>query len=98
MKNQPLINLNSIITQSDDQVSAEIEEEAVMMSIEQGKYYGLDEIGTRIWKLIEQPQSVSKLLETLLSEYDVDNKTCEKDVLSLLNGLLEENMISIQNT
>jgi hypothetical protein len=95
MENQVSINLKSIVVQSNDQVSAKIDEEAVMMSIEQGKYYGLDEIGTRIWKLLEQPQSVSEILKTLMKEYEVDNETCEKDVLNLLNGLFKEKLISV---
>ena len=98
MTNQPSISLNSIVVQSDGQVSADMDNEAVMMSIEQGKYYSLDEIGTRIWSLIEQPQSVSNILELLLSEYEVDRETCKNDVINLLYGLLEENLISIQDS
>lgn len=56
-----------------------------MMSIQNGEYYGLDDIGSREWELIEKPVKVSDLIDTLLERSDVDRGTCEKDVLKFLN-------------
>lgn len=49
------INLNSVVAQSEDQVSTELDGETVLMSIEQGNYYGMDKVLSRIWALIEKP-------------------------------------------
>lgn len=87
------IELSSIVRQGSDPVCAEVDGEMVMMSIEKGNYYGLDGIGTRIWQLIAEPVSVSKLCEILLTEFAVDRETCEADVLKFLARMEERNLI-----
>jgi len=67
------------------------------MSIENGEYYGLDDIGSRIWELIEKPVKVSNLIDTLLERFDVDRGTCEKDVLKFLNDLNGDNILVVGN-
>jgi len=67
-----------------------------MMSVENGKYYGLDDIGSRIWELIERPVKVSDLIDTLLERFDVDRETCEIDVLKFLNELNEDKILAVK--
>jgi len=86
MKNKK-ITTNTIISQIEEIVASDIDGETVMMSIENGKYYGLDDIGSLIWALIEKPIRVSDLIGTLLEKYDVDRETCESDVLTFLDKL-----------
>ena len=90
------ITLNSIVTQAEDQVSTDIDGEVVLMGIENGNYYGFDKILSRIWTLIETPTTISSLIEQLMQEYDVERSECESDVLSVLNEMLEDKLISIQ--
>ena len=89
------INLNSVVAQGEDQVSTELDGETVLMSIEQGNYYGMDKILSRIWVLIEKPITVSTLCDRLVDEYDVKRETCETDVLNVLNELAKENILKI---
>ncbi len=89
------INLNSVVAQSEDQVSTELDGETVLMSIEQGNYYGMDKILSRIWALIEKPIPVSTLCDRLIDEYNVERETCEQDVLNVLNDLTKENLLKI---
>ena len=65
------------------------------MSIEQGNYYGMDKILSRIWALIEKPVAVSALRDQLMNEYDVEQEVCEKDVLNVLNDLAKENLLKL---
>lgn len=89
------IKLSNIVSQSQQQVSTEVDGETVMMSVEQGKYYGLDDIGTRIWRLLEKPVLVSDMLEELRYEYDDNKNTCEQDLIELLNELYEDGLILV---
>jgi len=90
------LGINDIVTHSEDQVSTEIDGEVVLMGIESGNYYGFDEILSRIWNIIETPTSISSLIDQLIQEYDVDRNECETDVLSTLNELLKDDLISLQ--
>jgi hypothetical protein len=86
----------SVITRSCELVSSDIDGEVVMMSIENGKYYGLDKVGSRIWELLEDQFLVSDLIDKLLGEFAVDRDTCEKDVMFFLQKLAGDNMLEIQ--
>ena len=89
------ITLDTVISQSKDQVSTDLDGETVLMSIEQGNYYGMDQILSRIWAIIENPIKTSDLIEKLLKEYDVSREDCEKDVLKVLNELEDENLLEL---
>jgi hypothetical protein len=89
------IRLESVVVQITELVVAELDGETVMMSVENGKYYGLDEIGSYIWPLIKEPRSVKDVCELLLEEFDVDRQQCERDVLAFFNHLAEEKVIRV---
>ena len=89
------IGQDTVVAQIEELVSSDLDGETVMMSVENGKYYGMDAIGSRIWALIKQPCSVSELCDILLTEFNVARERCEKDVLIFLNKLAEDNLIRI---
>jgi len=90
------ITTETVISQIEEIVDSDIDGETVMMSIENGEYYGLDDIGSRIWELIEHPVKVSDLIDTLLERFDVDRETCEIDVLKFLNELNEDRILEVE--
>ena|SRR6185503_10402392 len=91
------ISVDSIVVAAQSQISSDVAGEAIILDLKAGIYYGLDAIATRIWSLIQQPRSVSYLLDTLLSEYEVDSFRCEQDLLVLLGQLADNRLITIQN-
>lgn len=89
------ISLSSMISRSGNQVSTELDDETVLMSIEQGQYFSMDGILSKIWTLVETPVKVSALCDALLEEYEVEREQCEKDVLDVLKELADEELIQI---
>ena len=55
----------------------------------------MNSVGSRIWTLIAVQHSVKDLISILLNEFDVDDKTCTDTVLDFLNGIYNEDLISI---
>jgi len=90
------LTTDTVICQIEEIVASDIDGETVMMSIQNGEYYGLDGIGSRIWELIEKPVRVSDLIDTLLEKFDVDRETCEKDVLKFLNELNKDRILEVE--
>ena len=88
-----IVEADSIVAQSTEQVAEEIDGEVVMMSIPRGSYYGLDGVGARIWGLINEPRRVSDLCEVLLTEYDVERASCETQVLRFLNDMVAQGLV-----
>lgn len=80
-----------------DQVSSNLGNETVILHIKTGSYYGLNEIGTRIWNLIQTPQSFSSVRNAILSEYDVAKPQLETDLETLFNDLLKKGLVEISN-
>jgi hypothetical protein len=91
------ITVNSIVVVTKDQVSADLSGEAAILNLKSGIYYGLDAVGARIWKLIQEPRSVNEINDALVQEYDVDPDRCEKDLLALLEELLSKELIEVKN-
>lgn len=87
------VDLESIVRQAKEPICAEVDNEVMMMSIENGSYYALDAIGARVWELIAEPRRVVELRDLLMTEFDVDSLTCETDILGFFNKLAEENLI-----
>lgn len=92
---EQVINENISVAQALDIVAAEMDGETLMMSIQNGMYYGLDEVGSRIWELISEPRRVSHLIDRLMEEYEVGRVPCQADTLDLLNQLYKEGLIRI---
>jgi hypothetical protein len=83
----------SIVTRSQGIVEAEADGEVVALNIDKGTCYGLNKVGSRIWSLIGEPKRIGDVCTTLISEYEVDGATCERQVLELLDELRAEGMI-----
>lgn len=96
MNEKHTIEMSTVITRTRSVVSADIDDnETVMMSVEQGMYYGMDFVGNCIWKLIERPLSISQLCDTLLERFDVTREVCYQDVLDFLHDLRKDGLIEI---
>jgi hypothetical protein len=67
-------------------------DESVILNLDSGVYFGLDEIGTRIWQLLEQ-RDVGEVCETLQSEYDVPAERVEADVTALIDRLSAKGLV-----
>ena len=91
------LSKDSILKKTDEIVESDIDGETVMMSIENGEYYGLDSVGSHIWELIQSPIKVSELVDTLLEKYNVDHNTCESDVMEFLNELNNNKILVVEN-
>jgi hypothetical protein len=87
------IALNNIIVQGKGNLVSVMDEEKVVLSIQNGRYYSLGQTGSKIWDIIEAPIAVNRLISTLVSEYDVEPAECEGQVISFLENLLVEGLI-----
>jgi hypothetical protein len=75
----------------------ELEGESVLLNIETETYFGLDDVGTRMWRQLTESPSIQLAYDALLSEYDVTPDTLKKDLGSLLEELFENGLIDFEN-
>jgi len=89
------IGADTIITRDNSPIAADMDGEIVMMSLERDNYYGLGETGSRIWNLLETPQSPQQLCAALTRVYQVDPATCQTDIQPFLEQLMQEKLIKL---
>ena len=89
--------LDSTIVRSPDQVSTDLGGEVVILSLQSPQYFGLGDVGARIWDIIREPKTVKEILETVLNDYDVEPERCERDLLAVLQELADEGLVEIEH-
>jgi hypothetical protein len=89
------INQTYLVKQKSDVVACDIDGETALMSLENGKYYSLDPIGSRIWGLLTTPRGMTEICAILLDDFEVEPDRCKQDVQAFLSNLLEEGLIEI---
>jgi hypothetical protein len=80
-----------------DQVTySEVANEMVLLNLDTGKYFGLDEVGARMYALLAEHKSLRQAYQTLLDEYEVDPDRLEQDLIVLVDDLVERGLVTIQ--
>jgi hypothetical protein len=90
-----MITLGSTIKAIPDHVSCEMAEEAVVLNVRNGIYYGLDTIGVAIWKLVQEGMTIEQVVNAITSEYDVDKERCAKDMIDLFTNMESYGLIEV---
>lgn len=78
---------------SDDVVFRILGDEAVILNLASGVYFGLDSVGTRMWQLMSEHASKDKVVEALLGEYEVEEKKLRDDLDDLIRQLSEKGLV-----
>ena len=71
----------------DGWLAAHVGDELVMMSAESGAYLGLNEVGARIWDIIETPTALPEICAALAIEFETTPDACRPDVEAFLGEL-----------
>lgn len=74
----------------------EVGSESVLLSLAAERYFGLDRVGTRIWRLLEADSSLQSAYDTLLREFEVAPDTLERELLGLVEQLSDAGLVRIQ--
>ena len=88
-----MLERTAVLRRTDDHVSAPLEESLVMMDIDAGKYYLLDDVAAFVWTRLATPTSVQTLVGELCSRYEVSSSRCEADVLPFLTELHQKGLV-----
>ena len=84
---------DQVFTVSSDVLFQEVSGETVLLDLASEQYFGLDEVGTRVWQLLNEGQSLGAMLDVLLDEYEVERERLEEDVRALLDSFIEAGLV-----
>ena len=91
----PMKKLPTNITLADDVLFKELQGEAVLLHLGSESYYGLDDVGTRMWQLLNEQHDMDDVVKKLLAEYDVEEASLRSDLAQLINQLADAGLIQV---
>jgi hypothetical protein len=89
------LSRSSKVVVSKDVVACDLGGETAMLHMKEGVYYGLNEMGTIIWDIIQKPITLQEVIENILDVYDVDEETCYADLEELIEQMAENKLVEI---
>ncbi len=89
------IELPARVVITPDVMAQEVGGETVLLVLATGHYYGLDEVGTRMWQLLGEQEDTATVVARLLEEYEVDEATLQQDLARLIIQLAEAGLLTI---
>jgi hypothetical protein len=87
------ISTETRLSRNPSLVHTELDGHTMMMSIEAGKYFSLNPIGSRIWQLIEHPVSAGDVVATLEHEFEIDAERCRAETFGFLERLVANDLV-----
>jgi hypothetical protein len=90
-----LTSLTSQVRFPADVMFREVAGQSVLLNLKSECYFGLDEVGTRIWSLLSECGSIQATYEALLAEYDAAPEVLRRDLLELIGKLAEQGLIEV---
>jgi hypothetical protein len=85
----------SVVVASRDVMTADFSPDLVLLNLQDGIYYGVEEVGTRVWTLIESPVAVRTILDTIAAEFDVARARSDRDVRAFLEELVDRGLATV---
>ena len=73
-----------------------VDGQSVLLNLKSERYFGLDEVGTRMWTVLTTAESVQAACEVLLAEYDVEPDRLRKDIEELAAKLLAHGLLEVR--
>ena len=88
------INLNSRVRIQEDVLFQELQGEAVLLNLKTGVYLGLNQVGTRIWQLLQEDGALQRVMDVMLQEYDVAQEKLQTDLLNLVGQMEKQGLLA----
>ena len=84
-----MISLDTIPSPNPAVVGRIVDGEAVLVLPEQGKVKVLNEVGGRIWELVDGTRTVGEIVQLICREFEVDEASAREDTLGFISDLLD---------
>ncbi len=72
-----------------------LREELVLMHLDTGAYYSLNDTGILIWESLADGQAYDSIVDAIVKDFEVDRETVIKDFERLVNELADQGLVEI---
>ncbi len=88
-----LIHPDTRLVRSRDILESEIDGDVIALDIERGECYGLNSVGSAVWRHLAEETSVNEITAALVAEFDVGEDECRAEVTRLVEELAAEGLV-----
>jgi hypothetical protein len=74
----------------------EIENEMVILDLAKEQYYGLDDVGAKMWHLLSEHGDTTVVVKHLQSYYEADEITLSRDLAQLIEKLRQAGLVTTE--
>lgn len=89
------ISFSDRVRVPDDVLISNLQEEFVILNLNSERYFGLDNVGTHMFSVLTNSDSIEAAYESLAREYDVDRQVLRQDLVALVENLLQQGLVKI---
>lgn len=89
---------NSFVRIAPDVLHQELGGETVLLNLANESYFGLDEVGTRVWQVLAETHSASDVITRLVEEYEVSSDQLRLDVEKLVSEMVDAGLVTIDSS
>jgi hypothetical protein len=90
-----MLTLDTALHISANVIFTVVGQDAFLLNTQTNKYYALEEVGVRLWELLNEGRGLRESYQLLLSEYEVDPPQLESDLLELASTLMENGLVEV---
>lgn len=91
------ISFSDRVRVPDDVLISHLQEESVILNLNSERYFGLDNVGTRMLSVLSNAESIEAAYESLAAEYDVDREVLREDLIVLVENLLQQGLVTVEH-
>lgn len=88
------LSLDRALALSADALFRELDGEGVILDLATGRYFGVDRVGARIWRLVGELRTLRRVHEQLVAEFEVAPDRVERDLLEFAALLVARGLAS----
>ena len=91
-------SLDRKISAAPNVMAQDLAGESVLLNLQTEEYFGLDDVGTRIWQTLIEKDSIQAAIDVLQAEYDVEPEQLQQDVETLIEELLAHGLVEVSDS
>ena len=91
-----IVNMSQTIEISTEVLSQEVSGEMVLLDLKSEEYLGLNEVGARIWQLLQDGKDLKEISDILIDEYDVSKEELDGDINRLVVELQDAGLVVVK--
>lgn len=97
-----MASLDHSIEATDSFASAEVDDERIILNMETGKYYGLNPVGDHVLRMVEEADTESVPVRTVVDALqdafpDVDRNRLSEDVLAFIDEMEDFDLLRVHD-